>query len=71
MKKIIDGKFDKELIQYAKDARNFGKSLIIEFGTEVNGDWFSWNGKYNGGEEKDNYGNPDIPDGPERFRDAY
>ena len=71
MQKIIDGKFDNDLKQYARETKNFGKPLIIEFGTEVNGDWFSWNGKYNGGGETEKYGDPDVPDGPERFRDAY
>jgi beta-mannanase len=37
----------------------------------VNGNWFSWNGSHNGGAITDAYGDRNIPDGPERFRDAY
>jgi beta-mannanase len=37
----------------------------------VNGDWFPWNGRWNGAGRTDGYANPDLPDGPERFRDAY
>ena len=44
---------------------------MIEFGTEVNGDWFPWCGIYNGDGETNGYGNPEIADGPERFKDAY
>ncbi len=71
MQKIIDGKFDKALIEWAMDAKKIGIPLLVEFGTEVNGDWFPWNGSYNGGGIKDLYGDKNNADGPERFRDAY
>ncbi len=71
MQKIIDGDFDDELIQWAKDAAGTGIPLLAEFGTEVNGSWFPWNGLYNGAGETDAYGDTSVPDGPERFRDAY
>ncbi len=60
LQKIIDGQYDAQLTQWARAAKAAGP-LLIEFGTEVNGDWFPWNGKYNGG--------PGA--GPQRFRDAY
>lgn len=68
---IIDGNFDDSLIEWAKDAKRTNIPLMIEFGTEVNGDWFPWSGIFNGGGETDEYGDPEIADGPERFRDAY
>ncbi len=71
MQKIIDGDFDYELTQWAIDASSIGIPLLVEFGTEVNGNWFSWNGQYNGGGTTSNYGDPSLADGPERFRDAY
>ncbi|UPT77108.1 glycoside hydrolase family 26 protein [Sulfurovum sp. XGS-02] len=71
MQKIIDGKFDKALSEWAMDAKKIGIPLLVEFGTEVNGDWFPWNGSYNGGGIKDIYGDKNKADGPERFRDAY
>lgn len=71
MQKIIDGEFDKELIQWALDAKKSATPLLVEFGTEVNGDWFPWNGSYNGGGTTDLYGDRKKADGPERFRDAY
>src|SRR5215831_6403727 len=37
---IIDGKWDKELKQYAVDLGN--RNVLIEYGTEINGDWFDW-----------------------------
>jgi hypothetical protein len=61
MQSIIDGRFDPQLTQWARDAKAVDYALMVEFGTEVNGDWFPWNGRYNGGD----------PDGPRRFRDAY
>ncbi len=71
MQKIIDGRFDKALIEWAMDAKKISIPLLVEFGTEVNGDWFPWNGSYNGGGIKDLYGDKNKADGPERFRDAY
>jgi len=32
---------------------------------------FGWSGLFNGGAKTDGYGDPNYPDGPERFRDAY
>ena len=71
LKRILKGKFDEDLHAWARDARDFDSPLIVEFGTEVNGEWFPWNGKWNGGRKKKEYGDPTYPDGPERFRDAY
>lgn len=71
MQNIIDGMFDTELRTWARAARDCGVPLLVEFGTEVNGDWFPWNGRYHGGGTLNGYGDPNYPDGPERFRDAY
>ncbi len=71
MQKIIDGDFDNKLNQWAVDAKNTNIPLLVEFGTEVNGNWFPWNGQYNGAGETTGYGDPILPDGAERFRDAY
>lgn len=71
MQGILDGGFDSQLYQWARDARDYRKPLIIEFGPEVNGNWFPWNGQYNGGGIRSHYGDPEWPDGPERYRDAF
>jgi len=71
MQSIIDGDFDTALDAWADAARDWGRPLLIEFGTEVNGEWFPWNGIHNGGAERTGYGDPMLADGPERFRDAY
>jgi hypothetical protein len=68
---LINHVYDEALIAWAKEARECGTSLLAEFGTEVNGSWFPWNGLYYGGGKTDGYGDPDYPDGPEIFRDAY
>ncbi len=71
MQQIIDGVYDIHLTQWAIGAKTAAIPLLVEFGAEVNGNWFSWNGQYNGGGESKAYGDPTVPDGPERFRDAY
>jgi len=57
---IAAGDFDDVLIAWAQEAIKFDSPLIVEFGTEVNGEWFTWNGVWHGGE-----------DGPAVFRAAY
>ncbi len=72
--KMIDfahGIYNEPLRKWAQKAKEFGKPLMLEFGPEVNGDWFAWNGKWNGGGERAGYGDPNLPDGPETFRDAF
>jgi hypothetical protein len=68
---ILDGDYDAQLSQWATDAKNCGSPLLVEFGTEVNGEWFPWNGRWNGGGSTVGYGDPALADGPERFRDAF
>lgn len=46
--KICAGHFDEDLKHWASAARAFGYPILIEWGTEPNGDWFAWNGKWNG-----------------------
>lgn len=65
LQRIIDGEFDEELKQWAGDAKAVGFPLMVEFGTEVNGDWFGWNGVWNG------VWNGGAEEGPKRFKDAY
>ncbi len=69
--RIIAGDFDVELRQWARDAKADGIPICVEFCVEVNGEWFPWNGFWNGGGTTDGYGDPAYPDGPERYRDAY
>ena len=46
--KIIQGDFDEALRAWAIAARNYQDPLIVEYGTEVNGEWFPWNAKWYG-----------------------
>jgi hypothetical protein len=45
---ICAGRFDDDLKRWATEARTFSHPIMVEWGTEPNGDWFSWNGKWNG-----------------------
>ena len=46
---------------WAREAREFESPILIEWGTEPNGNWFGWNGKWNGG----------AKEGPARYVAAY
>ncbi len=66
--KIINGEFDKEIKQWAKDAKKDNIPLLIDFAVEMNGNWFSWSGvNYN----NKTYSDKKYSTGPEIYRDAY
>jgi hypothetical protein len=46
LEKINAGCFDEKLRAWGQAAQTFGTPLIVEWGTEVNGCWFHWNGKW-------------------------
>ncbi len=69
--RILNDDFDQDLRAWADAARDFKTALLAEYGTEVNGRWFAWNGLWNGAGTLDGYGDPSLPDGPERFVAAY
>lgn len=71
LQNILEGRFDADLRAWCRAARDFGTPLIAEYGVEVNSDSFPWSGIFNGGGETTGYGDPALPDGPERFQDAY
>lgn len=41
---IAAGEYDSYLHQQAEEARSWGGTLMIRFGHEMNGDWYSWSG---------------------------
>ncbi len=71
LQRFLDGDFDAQLHTWARAAANVEAPLLVEFGTEVNGDWFGWNGRWNGAGQTTGYGDPTQFDGQERFRDTY
>lgn len=70
LKRIIAGYFDESLRECARTVRSLGYPVMIEFGPECNGPWFPWSASRNG-KDADEYGERGVPDGAERFRDAY
>lgn len=59
--RINAGEFDGALRAWADGAKAFGTALIVQYGTEVNGDWNPWSAEYNGG----------FDVGPGKFRQAF
>ncbi|MGB8463837.1 MAG: glycosyl hydrolase [Terrimicrobiaceae bacterium] len=68
---IVAGKFDEDFRVWARSAKAFGTPVLVEYGTEMNGEWFGWNGRYHGGAQKRGFGDPQKADGPERFVAAW
>jgi hypothetical protein len=59
--RINAGEFDGDLRAWANGAKAFGTALLVQYGTEINGDWYPWSAPYNGG----------WVTGPSKFRAAY
>ena len=55
----ISEQINRDLAAWGRAARAYGHTIIVEWGTEVNGDTFSWNSQYNG------------PGGAKLFRQAF
>ncbi|MBN1669230.1 MAG: hypothetical protein JW862_19200 [Anaerolineales bacterium] len=68
---ITDGVYDDSLADWATRLAAFDKPIFLRWGHEMNGDWYPWGGANNGGGTLDGYGDPQQPDGPERFVAAY
>jgi hypothetical protein len=64
LENILAGKFDPLFRNWMQEARKFNSPIIAEYGVEVNGWWFPWNGLYN--REGGSYA-----DSVARFREAY
>ncbi len=60
LNRIINGAYDDPLRSWAQKVRELRYPVIIEYGTEVNGKWFSWNGYWTGNDQ-----------GPKKFQEAY
>jgi mannan endo-1,4-beta-mannosidase len=43
---IADGQYDSYLRSYADSVRSFGRKVILGFGHEMNGSWYSWGYKH-------------------------
>lgn len=71
LERIASGDFDRQLTAWADGARELGVPLLLAFGIDVNEDWGTWNARWNGAGETAEYGRPGVPDGAERYRDAY
>src|SRR6266404_3968116 len=44
--RILAGEFDADLGTWADAAKRFGTPIIVEYGTEINGDWNPWSAPY-------------------------
>jgi len=43
--RILSGEFDSQFGRWAHEAARYKKKIILRFGFEMNGSWFSWGGK--------------------------
>jgi hypothetical protein len=67
---ILSGKWDAYIDMWAAHAKDYGKSLLVSWGLEMNGNWFPWCGVFYGG-GKPLEGCNNCFAGPETFKRAY
>ncbi|WP_295389697.1 glycoside hydrolase family 26 protein [uncultured Thiodictyon sp.] len=71
LEQIAAGDWDAYIDDWARDARAFGKPLLVAWGLEMNGKWFPWSGVFHGGGEPIPDSEPTRYQGPEAFKRAY
>ena len=71
LQKIIDGNFDDLILKWAREIQEFKNPVMVAFAVEMNGNWFPWSGKFQGGGVKNKFGDSKKADGPERYIKAY
>jgi hypothetical protein len=84
LREIIDGRYDDYIEGWARNAKSFGYPILLRFGWEMTygGSEDPWTGPNNFGrygnqtwDQVDSlvkyYGDPQMPDGPERYVDAW
>lgn len=68
---IAAGRWDAYLDAWARDARDYGKPLLVAWGIEMNGNWFPWSGLLHGAGRPIPGSNPPLYKGPEAYKRAY
>lgn len=68
---IAAGRWDDYLDAWARDARAYGKPLLVAWGLEMNGNWFPWSGLFYGAGRPIPGSQPPLYQGPEAFKRAY
>ena len=68
---ILAGKFNGYIKMWADSMKAWGKPVMVAFAPEMNGWLHPWIGDYNGSNEVTGFGDPALPDGPERFVATY
>jgi hypothetical protein len=68
---ISVGRWDAYIDAWSKEARAFGKPLLVAWGLEMNGTWFPWSGAFHGGGTPVGGAASGLYQGPEAFKRAY
>jgi hypothetical protein len=68
---IEAGKWDTYIDAWARDARGWGKPLLVSWGLEMNGNWFPWSGVFHGAGKRIPGTSPPRYEGPETFKRVY
>ncbi|PIU30937.1 MAG: beta-mannanase [Syntrophobacteraceae bacterium CG07_land_8_20_14_0_80_61_8] len=71
LKAILAGRWDAYIDQWADQARQYGKPILVAWGLEMNGTWFPWSGHFYGGGRRLDHEAPKLYEGPELYKKAF
>ena len=69
LSRIAKGDFDADLRAWAKDARASRVPMLVDFGPEMNGNWFPWSGVFTAARRTDPSLQDRLPPRLDLFRD--
>ncbi|WP_448383805.1 glycoside hydrolase family 26 protein [Desulfosoma sp.] len=70
LRAILGGVWDAYIDQWADQARSYGKPILVDWGLEMNGNWFPWSGYFYRSRQKPS--NRVAPrEGPELYKKAF
>ncbi len=69
LQNIVNGEFNKDLINLANQVKNLKFPVLITFAPEPNGNWFKWSGVFNN--NKNCAHESDKCKGPKLYKQAY
>ncbi|OGT88973.1 MAG: hypothetical protein A2514_08645 [Gammaproteobacteria bacterium RIFOXYD12_FULL_61_37] len=69
--KILDGQADGYIDDWAREAKAWGRPLLVSWGMEMNGNWFPWSGLFFGAGTPVPGSDPPLYQGPETYKRAY
>lgn len=71
LKAILEGRWDAYIDRWADQARAYAKPILVDWGLEMNGNWFPWSGCFYGSGPRGRHKAADLHEGPILYKKAF